>query len=98
MKRRDPGAWITLNASYYVAPVCHPDNFMDDAILLLNGAHGITQSLADLLHQSADIKPGDLAKALWSASLLIQMGQRSAEEAYGRVRRMRKAIQDDGGS
>jgi hypothetical protein len=92
MKRREPGAWTTLNASYYAAPVCHPDKFMDDAILLLSGAHGITQSLSDLLEQRGNINADDLAKALWSASLLMQMGQRSAEEAYGRVRRIRKEI------
>jgi hypothetical protein len=92
MKRRAPGAWITLNASYYAAPVCHPDKFMDDAILLLNGARGITQSLSDLLEQRGNINADDLAKALWSASVLIQMGQRSAEEAHCRIRRAKKEI------
>jgi hypothetical protein len=94
MKQRAAEAWITLNASYHVSPLCHPGKLLDDASLLLNGAHGITQSLSDLLSQNVDINPDDLAKALWGASLLIQMGQSSAEEAHGRIRRMRKSICD----
>lgn len=92
MKRRAPGAWITLNSSYYVGPVCQPCSLLEDASLLLNGAHGMTQSLSDLLGQGVDIDPNDLAKALWGVSVLIEMGQRSAEEAHGRIRKMRKAI------
>lgn len=92
MKRRAPGAWITLNTSYYVGPVCQPCALLEDASLLLNGARGITQSLSDLLSEGVDIEPGDLAKALWGASVLIEMGQSSAEEAHGRIRKMRKSI------
>ncbi|GLQ99166.1 hypothetical protein [Dyella mobilis] len=94
MKKRAQGAWVTLNASYYCAPVCHPGKFLDDASLLLEGARGITQSLADLLSQDVDINPDDLAKALWAVSLLMEMGQSSAEVAHGRIRRMRKEIRE----
>jgi hypothetical protein len=97
MKRRAPGAWITLNASYYAAPVCHPDKFMDDAIMLFNGARGIAQSLSGLLEKNGTINADDLAKALWSASVLIQMGQRSAEEAYGRVRKIQNRMRNGDG-
>jgi hypothetical protein len=90
MKQSAPGAWITLNASYYFGPVCPPDKLLDDASLLLTGAHGITQSLADLLSQDSDIHPDDLANALWGVATLIQMGQRSAEEAHERIRKMQK--------
>jgi hypothetical protein len=89
MQQPSPSAWITLNASYYIAPLCDPGKLLDDANLLLTGAHGITQSLSELLTQDADINPDDLANALWAASTLIQMGQRSAEEAHGRIQRMR---------
>ncbi|GLQ99129.1 hypothetical protein [Dyella mobilis] len=92
MKKRAQGAWITLNASYYCAPICHPLKLVDDASLLLEGARGITQSLADLLSQDVDINPDDLAKALWAASVLMEMGQSSAEVAYARIRKMRQAI------
>jgi hypothetical protein len=58
----------------------------------LNGAYGIAQSLSDLLSQGVDINPDDLAKALWGASVLIQMGQRSAEQAHVRIRKIRKGL------
>jgi hypothetical protein len=92
MKEPAPGTWVTLNASYYFGPLCDPGKLLDDASLLLTGAQGITQSLADLMGQDADINPDDLANALWAASLLIQMGQSSAEESHGRIQRMQRGI------
>jgi hypothetical protein len=92
MKEHSPGAWITLNASYYFGPLCDPGKLLDDANLLLDGAHGITQTLADLMSQDGDINPDDLAHALWGAATLIQMGQRSVQEAHGRLQKMRKTI------
>ena len=96
MKQRDRGAWITLNTSYYIGPLCDPATLLDDASLLLDGAQGITQSLADLLSQDADIEANDLAKALSAVSTLIQMGQRSAQEAHARIQKMRKGIRNVG--
>jgi hypothetical protein len=90
MKQPAPGAWITLNASYYFGPLCDPGNLLDDASLLLDGAHGVTQTLADLISQDVDINPDDLANALWAASTLIQMGQRGAQEAHGRIQKCEK--------
>jgi hypothetical protein len=94
MKQPAPGAWITLNASYYIGPLCDPDKLLEDANLLLDGAHGITQSLADLLSQDASVGPDALVNALWAASMLIQMGQRSADEAHMRIRKIRRAIRN----
>jgi hypothetical protein len=94
MKQHTPEAWITLNASYHIGPLCHPDKLLDDASLLLDGARGITQSLSELLSQDVDINPDDLAHALWGVATLIQMGQRSAQEAHGRLQRMRNAGRD----
>jgi hypothetical protein len=87
MKEQASGAWISLNASYYVGPVCHPDKLLDDANLLLDGAHGMIRSLFDSLSQDVDIEPDDLANALWGAAMLMQMGQRSAQEAHERLRK-----------
>lgn len=92
MKQRAKGAWITLNASYYCAPFCDTGKLLDDASLLLSGAHGITQSLSDLLSQGVDVEPCDLANALWGASVLIQLGQSSAEEAHVRITKIREGI------
>lgn len=92
MKQHARGAWISLNASYHIAPVCEPSKLLDDASLLLDGAQGITQSLADLLGQDTDINPGDLANALWGAAMLIQMGQRCAQEAQTRRDKIPKRL------
>jgi hypothetical protein len=87
MKEPTSGAWISLNASYYVEPACHPDKLLDDANLFLDGAHGIIRSLSESLSQDMDIDPDDLANALWGAAMLLQMGQRSAQEAHGRLQK-----------
>lgn len=92
MKQRDPGAWITLNASYYVGPACDIEKLFDDAGLFLSGAHGIAQCLSDLLSQDVDIEPRDLAQALWGVAVLIEMGQSSAEQAHVRVQKIRKGM------
>jgi hypothetical protein len=94
MKQHAPEAWISLNANYYIGPACHPGKLLDDASLLLDGAQGITHSLSELLSQGTDVNPGDLANALWGASALIEMGQRCAQEAHGRLMKMRTAIRD----
>jgi hypothetical protein len=90
MKQRAREAWITLNASYDFGPLCDPGKLLDDASLLLDGAHGITQTLADLMSQDVDINPDDLANALWAASTLIQMGQRNTQEAHERIHKHEK--------
>lgn len=89
---------MTLNASYYAAPACDVEKLFDDASLFLSGAHGIAQSLSDLLSQDVDIEPRDLAEALWGTAVLIQMGQSSAEQAHVRIRKIRAGIgeADDG--
>jgi hypothetical protein len=86
MKEQTPGAWVTLNASYHFGPLCPPDKLLDDANLLLDGAHGVIRSLSESLSQDVDIDPDDLAHALWGAALLLQMGQRSAQEAHERLK------------
>lgn len=92
MKPHAPGAWISLNTSYYAAPICDPANLLDDASLLLGSARGITQSLSDLLSEDADSHPADLADALWGVALLIEMGQSSAQEAQRRIQKLRKVL------
>jgi hypothetical protein len=82
--------WFTLNASYFPPIACTPGKLMDDADLFLDGARGIIRSLADMLHEDAEVDLEDVAQALWSAATLIEMGQRSAQVEYGRIRKARK--------
>jgi hypothetical protein len=83
MKESALGAWITLNENYYFGPFCDPGKLLDDASLPLDGAHGTTQSVADLLSSETDLDPDDLANALWTASTLIQMEQRACRRRMG---------------
>ena len=93
MKDEVPGnCWITLNASYFISPLTGPLELLDDASLLLDGAHGITQCLSDLLVQASDVNQGDLAQALWGAGALIELGQRNAQVAHARLCAMRREI------
>ncbi|GLQ98792.1 hypothetical protein [Dyella mobilis] len=92
MKRRAPGAWISLNTSYYAAPVCQPMSLLDDADLLLGSARGIAQSLSELLSQDGESHPVGLADALWGVALLVEMGQSSAQEANRRIQKLRRSL------
>jgi hypothetical protein len=90
MKKNKGNAWFTLNASYFPPVACLPGQLMDDASLFLDGARGMLSSLADMLHEDADVDLDHLAQALWAAATLIEMGQRSAQEEYGRMRKAMK--------
>ncbi|GLQ48836.1 hypothetical protein ACFFJT_17705 [Dyella flava] len=94
MEQHFSGPWIRLNTTYYVAPVGDPAELLEDAQLLLGGANGIAQSLSDLLSQDLDANPADLANALWSAALLVKMGQRNTLEAQYRLRQLRGPMDD----
>jgi thioredoxin-like negative regulator of GroEL len=91
MKQNTREAWITLNASYEIRPLSDAGQLMDDASMWLEGAHGVTRSLSELLNRDVDANPDDLAHALWAASMLIQMGQRSAQEAHERLQKKQSA-------
>jgi hypothetical protein len=80
-------AWFTLNASYFPPAACKPGKLMDDANLFLDGARGVIRSLSDMLSEDADVDMEDVAHALWAAAALIEMGQRSAQVEYGRIRK-----------
>lgn len=96
MKKQAPGAWLTLSVSYYIAPVCHPLDLLDDASLLLDGARGIAQCLNDTLLEATTIDNAALADAMWGVATLIELGQRNAQEAHKRLCAMRDAGWDGG--
>ncbi|GLQ96527.1 hypothetical protein [Dyella mobilis] len=92
MNAKAPGAWITLNASYYLPPVCDPLKLLDDATLLLDGAQGMARVLSDVLPQVEDLNQVDLANAMFGIATLIEMGQSSAQEANRRLSRLREKV------
>jgi hypothetical protein len=48
-----------------------------------------------LLSMDGEADPGDLADALWGAAILIEMGQRNAQEALGRMMEIWQPVDDD---
>jgi hypothetical protein len=90
-KKEIPGAaWITLNTSYYIPPAGDPLTLLDDASLLLDSAQGMMRLLNDLLPQADNVNQEDLADAMWGISTLVQLGQRSGQEAHKRLSELRE--------
>jgi hypothetical protein len=73
MKEKAPGAWLTLNTSYYPAPIGNPLALMDDAYTLLERAHGIVQLMRDALQLSPCVDTRALMLALKGVETLMEM-------------------------
>ena len=78
--------WISLSARYDIPASERPSDLLEDADHLLESAHGIAHVLRDALTQTDDFNNGDLANALGGMALLIELGQRCAQEAQIRTR------------
>lgn len=92
MNPKAPGAWISLNTSYYLPPACDPLSLLDDATLLLDSAQSMVRVLSDLLPQTESANQGDLANAMFGIATLIEMGQCSAQEAQRRLSTVREEV------
>jgi hypothetical protein len=84
MKEKAPGAWLTLNTSYYPAPVGNPLSLLDDSYMLLERAHGIVQLMRDALQLSPCVDTRSLTLALKAVETLMEMSAGSAEAAHVR--------------
>ena len=82
MKEKAPGAWLTLNTSYYTAPIGNPLALLDDSYMLLERAQGIVQLMREALQLSPCVDPRSLTLALKAVETLMEMGASSAEEAH----------------
>ena len=87
MKEKAPGAWLTLNTSYYPAPIGNPLALMDDAYTLLERverAHGIVQLMREALQLSPCVDTRSLMLALKGVETLMEMSAGSTEAAHVR--------------
>jgi hypothetical protein len=84
MKEKAPGAWLSLNTSYYVAPIGNPLALLDDSYMLLERAHGIVQLMREALQLSPCVDARSLTLALKAVETLMEMSAGSAEEAHVR--------------
>jgi hypothetical protein len=72
MHERD--SWMTLHTRYLVEPKASPHSLMMDAHIFLDGAHGIAQTMSDLM--SDDVINSDrMCSALNGIALLVEMGR-----------------------
>lgn len=85
MNEKANGAWLTLNTSYYAAPIGNPLTLLDDSYLLLERAHGIVQLMREALQLSPCIDVHALTLALKGVETLMEMSAGSAEEAHVRL-------------
>ena len=84
MKEKAPGAWLSLNTSYYVAPIGNPLALLDDAYMLLESAHGVVQLMRDALQLSPCVDTRALTLALKGVETLMEMSAGSTEAAHVR--------------
>ncbi|WP_233840517.1 hypothetical protein [Dyella sp. 2HG41-7] len=84
MKEKAPGAWLTLNASYFAAPVLNPLSLLDDAQTLIENAHGVVQVMRDAVQLSPYVDNRALAHALKAVETLMEMSAGCAEVAHVR--------------
>jgi hypothetical protein len=77
-------AWLSLNTSYYVAPIGNPLALLDDSYMLLERAHGIVQLMREALQLSPCVDARSLTLALKAVETLMEMSAGSAEEAHVR--------------
>jgi hypothetical protein len=82
MKEKAPGAWLTLNISYYPALVGNPLALLDDAYTLLESAHGIVHLTRDALQLSPCVDTRVTTLALKGVETLMEMSAGSTEAAH----------------
>ena len=85
MKEKAPGAWLTLNTSYYAAAIGNPLTLLDDSYTLLERAHGVVQLMREALQLSPCVDAHSLTLALRAVETLMEMSAGSAEEAHVRL-------------
>ncbi|GLQ46527.1 hypothetical protein GCM10007862_15780 [Dyella lipolytica] len=84
MKEKAPGAWLTLNTSYYPAPVGSPLDLLSDSYMLLESAHGIVHLMRNALQLSPCVDARSLTLALKGVETLMEMSAGSTEAAHVR--------------
>ncbi|GLQ99798.1 hypothetical protein [Dyella mobilis] len=77
--------WIALHAQYLVDPQVSRHGLLMDAQIFLDSAHGIAQTMSDVMSED-DIPNSDrLCSALNGIALLVEMGRRCVAQAELRI-------------
>jgi hypothetical protein len=88
MKEKAPGAWLTLNTSYYTAPIGNPLALLDDSYMLLERAHGVVHLMREAIQLSPCVNMRSLTLALQAVETLMEMSAGSTEAAHVRFEEM----------
>jgi hypothetical protein len=67
--------WIALHTQYLIDPKASHHSLMMDAHIFLDSAHGIAQTMSDLINEDV-INSDRLCSALNGIALLVEMGRR----------------------
>jgi hypothetical protein len=81
MKEKAQGAWLTLNASYYAAPLGNPLALLADTFLLLEQAQSIVDAMREATRQTPHFNTQLLTAAMEAVDTLMKMSAGSAEAA-----------------
>jgi hypothetical protein len=77
--------WIVRRASHHIDPEASAHDLMNDATEWLQYSRGLTDLLADLVHEADAVDMQKVALALEAIGALTHMGVRCAAEAHARM-------------
>jgi hypothetical protein len=84
MNNKTSGAWLTLNTTYYAAPVGNPLTLLEDSQTLLKSAHAVALILRELILLKPNTNKEWLMLALQAVEILMQMSAGSTRVANAR--------------
>jgi hypothetical protein len=88
MDNHRPGPWLTLNTTYYAAPVGNPLTLLEDSQTLLKSAHAMALILREFILLRPNTDRESLMLALQAVEILMQMSAGSTRVANARFLEM----------
>lgn len=80
-----PGRSATLRAVYPLDPEATTHDLLNGAVEWLGYARTLTESLADLIHESDTVECGRMALSLEAIASLVQIGAQCTAQAHARM-------------
>ncbi len=77
--------WLVRRATYHVDPDATAHDLLNDATEWLQFARGLTEMLAELVHESDTVDCRRMALSLEAVAALTQMGVQCAAQAHARM-------------
>jgi len=77
--------WLVRRATYHVDPEATAHDLLNDATEWLQYARGLTEILAEFVHESDTVDCRRMALSLEAIAALTQMGVQCAAQAHARM-------------